>query len=145
MKCGESVSDVPDHLKPFARNSNGIISEKAYDQNNRRMHPDRPLSHDSSRVSTRTSFTPFTIETSPREKGLVCNRFQIGTCLKGNRRWSVKSYWRGKERWSEKFLCQYNQIGNAVPPLLAKAVATHLLEGVGYLRVIETELQRRMA
>ena len=42
MSCGDSVSDVPEHLKPLKRNGNGEISTKVYDQNNRRMHPDRP-------------------------------------------------------------------------------------------------------
>ena len=42
MKWGDSVSDVPKHLRPYERNSNGKISNKTYDQNNRRMHPDRP-------------------------------------------------------------------------------------------------------
>ena len=42
MKCGDTATDVPAHLGPLARNGNGVRSEKVYDQNNRRMHPDRP-------------------------------------------------------------------------------------------------------
>ncbi|MEK7254879.1 MAG: DNA cytosine methyltransferase, partial [Bacteroidota bacterium] len=41
MSWGDSISDVPDNLKPMKRNGNGAFSEKLYDQNNRRMHPDK--------------------------------------------------------------------------------------------------------
>lgn len=42
MSWGHSVSDVPEHLKPIKRNGKGEISTKVYDQNNRRMFPDKP-------------------------------------------------------------------------------------------------------
>ena len=42
MEWGHSVNNVPDKLKPFKRGKIGEISENGYDQNNRKMHPDRP-------------------------------------------------------------------------------------------------------
>jgi DNA (cytosine-5)-methyltransferase 1 len=42
MKWGQSVSDVPQHLKPYKRNGNGELAESVYDQNNRRMFPNQP-------------------------------------------------------------------------------------------------------
>ncbi|WP_242055645.1 MULTISPECIES: DNA cytosine methyltransferase [Nostocales] len=42
ISWGDSLADVPEHLKPYKRNSNGIISEKVYDQNSRRLYPHKP-------------------------------------------------------------------------------------------------------
>jgi len=39
---GESSADVPENSLPHKRNGNGELSQKAYDQNNRRMFPFKP-------------------------------------------------------------------------------------------------------
>jgi DNA (cytosine-5)-methyltransferase 1 len=129
MKCGDSVTDVPDHLKPFARNSNGLISAKAYDQNNRRMHPDRPC-HTIPAAFYANFVHPFYHRNFTPREGARLQSFPDWYVFKGKPTVVSHKLLAREERWSEKFLCQYNQIGNAVPPLLAKAVAQNLLQSI---------------
>jgi DNA (cytosine-5)-methyltransferase 1 len=130
MKAGQSVTDVPDHLKPFSRNSNGKISATAYDQNNRRMHPDRPC-HTIPAAFYANFVHPFYDRNFTPREGARLQSFPDWYVFRGKPTVVSHKLLAREERWSEKFLCQYNQIGNAVPPLLAKAVATHLLNGKG--------------
>ena len=46
MSWGDSVADVPHHLRPRRRNSNEI-AQSVYDPNNRRQHPYGPMPHHS--------------------------------------------------------------------------------------------------
>jgi DNA (cytosine-5)-methyltransferase 1 len=132
MSWGQSVSDVADHLKPLARNGNGKVSKTTYDQNNRRQHPDRVCN---------------TITASFYANFVHPHEHRNFTAREGARIQSFPDYFRflGKPtvvsrkllqregRFDENYLCQYNQIGNAVPPMMAKALALNTfkqLEGV---------------
>lgn len=136
MKCGDSVTDVPSHLKPFARNGNGVISEKTYDQNNRKMHHDRPCHTIPAAFYANFVHPFFNRNFTPRE-GARLQSFPDWYVFKGKPTVVSQKLLTREERWSEKFLCQYSQIGNAVPPLLALAVATNLKKQL--MDVLEAE------
>jgi DNA (cytosine-5)-methyltransferase 1 len=127
MKCGDTASDVPAHLGPLARNGNGIKSEKVYDQNNRRMHPDRPC-HTIPAAFYANFVHPFANRNFTPREGARLQSFPDWYAFKGKPTVVSQKLLAREERWDEKFLCQYNQIGNAVPPLLARALAANLLD-----------------
>ncbi len=130
MKSGQSVTDVPDHLKPFSRNSNGKISATTYDQNNRRMHPDRPC-HTIPAAFYANFVHPFHDRNFTPREGARLQSFPDWYVFRGKPTVVSHKLLAREERWGEKFLCQYSQIGNAVPPMLAKAVAKNLLDCKG--------------
>jgi DNA (cytosine-5)-methyltransferase 1 len=127
MKCGDTATDVPAHLGPLARNGNGVRSEKIYDQNNRRMHPDRPC-HTIPAAFYANFVHPFANRNFTPREGARLQSFPDWYAFKGKPTVVSQKLLAREERWDEKFLCQYNQIGNAVPPLLARALAANLLD-----------------
>ena len=126
MSCGQSVSDVAKHLRPLKRNGNGKISGKVYDQNNRRMHPDRPC-HTIPASFYANFVHPFQHRNFTPREGARLQSFPDGFVFKGKPTVVSHKLLAREGRTDEKHLCQYNQIGNAVPPLLAKAIARNLL------------------
>jgi DNA (cytosine-5)-methyltransferase 1 len=126
MSCGNSISDVPDHLKPFKRNGNGEFSEKLYDQNNRRMHPDRPC-HTIAASFYANFVHPFKNRNFTPREGARIQTFPDWYVFQGKPTVVSHKLLQREGRDEEKHLCQYNQIGNAVPPLLAKAIAENIL------------------
>ena len=126
MKSGESVTDAPDHLKPFARNSNGRISARTYDQNNRRMHPDRPC-HTIPAAFYANFIHPFQHRNFTPREGARIQSFPDDYVFLGKPTVVSQKLLTREGRYSERHLCQYVQIGNAVPPLLAKKIAENLL------------------
>ncbi|MCC7439518.1 MAG: DNA cytosine methyltransferase [Armatimonadetes bacterium] len=129
MSCGDSISDVPNHLKPIKRNGNGEFSEKVYDQNNRRMHPDRPC-HTIAASFYANFVHPFKNRNFTPREGARIQTFPDWFVFKGKPTVVSHKLLQREGRDEEKHLCQYNQIGNAVPPLLAKALADNLFSQI---------------
>ncbi len=125
MKCGESVSDVPDELKPYKRGSAGTISGKTYDQNNRRMHPNRPC-HTIPASFYANFVHPYKHRNFTAREGARLQTFPDWFTFHGKPTVVSGKLLEREGRHHEKFLCQYAQIGNAVPPLLARQIALNI-------------------
>ena len=129
IKWGESGMHAPPEHQTRQRGDYSAFSGKAYSQNNRRMHPDRPC---------------HTVPASFYANFVHPHKHRNFTPREGARIQSFPDWYRfcGKptvvstkllareERVEELHLCQYNQIGNAVPPLLAYHLAAHMLSQI---------------
>lgn len=125
MSCGDSISDVPPHLRPIKRNGTDF-SEKTYDQNNRRMHPDRQC-HTVPASFYANFVHPFKNRNFTAREGARIQSFPDWYVFKGKPTVVSQKLLQREGRLEEKHLGQYNQIGNAVPPLMAKAIATNII------------------
>lgn len=129
MTWGQSTSHVPDELKPHKRNSNGQISGKAYDQNNRRMFPDKPC-HTIPASFYANFVHPYKNRNFTAREGARIQSFPDKFIFKGKPTVVSRKLLAREGRFDENYLCQYNQIGNAVPPKLSRAVASNLLRQI---------------
>ena len=128
MSWGDSVSDVPHHLRPRRRNSNEIAAT-VYDQNNRRQHPHRPC-HTIPASFYANFVHPFSDRNFTAREGARIQSFPDSYVFKGKPTVVSRKLLEREGRISERHLCQYNQIGNAVPPLMAKPIAENLIQQV---------------
>lgn len=126
MSWGHSVNDVPDHLKPRRRNSDNIVID-AYDQNNRRMFPDKPC-HTLPASFYANFVHPYQHRNFTAREGARIQSFPDWYRFMGKPTVVSSKLLSREGRVEENYLCQYNQIGNAVPPILSKAIASNLLE-----------------
>ncbi len=129
MGWGDSTSNVPDHLRPLRRNSTEY-SEKTYEQNNRRMHPDRPC-HTVPASFYANFVHPYKNRNFTAREGARIQSFPDWYVFKGKPTVVSHKLLEREGRLEEKHLCQYNQIGNAVPPLMAKAIAENIINQLG--------------
>lgn len=127
IKWGESSSDVPINYSARRRSGNGELSMISYDQNNRRLHPYKP-SHTIAASFYANFIHPFQHRNLTAREGARIQSFPDNYRFLGKKTVVSHKLLHREERFNEQFLCQYNQVGNAVPPILAKAIALHLKE-----------------
>ena len=132
MTWGQSVSDIADdRLKQRKRNGNGAISNSPYDQNNRRMHPNR-ICHTITAAFYGNFVHPYKNRNFTAREGARIQSFPDTYVFLGKPTVVSKKLLVKEGRIGEAYLCQYSQIGNAVPPLMAKAIAENILQQVNF-------------
>ncbi len=116
IKFGQSVADVSQEFQQRKRGNAKIISGKTYSQNNMRPFPNKPSPTIPASFQSNFIHPHFNRNYTARE-GARLQSFPDDYIFYGKR---TTMSW-------EKHLSQYQQIGNAVPPLLAKAIATSII------------------
>jgi len=132
MSWGQSVSDITDHhLKQRKRNGNGEVSNSPYDQNNRRMHPNK-ICHTITATFYGNFVHPYKNRNFTAREGARIQSFPDNYIFLGKPTVVSKKLLMKEGRIEEAHLCQYSQIGNAVPPLMARAIANNILQQVHF-------------
>lgn len=114
---GQSVADVDVEFQQRQRGDASKISGKVFSQNNMRPFPNKPSP--TIPASFQSNFIhPYANRNYTAREGARLQSFPDSFIFKGKR---TTMSW-------EKNLSQYQQIGNAVPPLLAKAIARKIAD-----------------
>lgn len=119
---GGSVSELPDELKVRKRNGNGELSESYYSSNYRHIEPNQ-VSFTIPASFYSTFIHPFIPRNITAREAARIQSFPDWYVFKGKRTLISSKLMTKLGKDDQNHLSQYNQIGNAVPPLLAKAIA----------------------
>lgn len=114
---GQSVADVDECHQQRKRGDASKISGKVFSQNNMRPYPNKPCP--TIAASFQSNFVhPYINRNFTAREGARIQSFPDTYIFCGKR---TTMSW-------EKNISQYQQIGNAVPPLLAKAIAENMIK-----------------
>jgi len=129
ISYGQSVKDVSYEHSQRKRGNAAQVSGKVFSQNNMRPYPDRPCP--TVAASFQSNFIhPYLHRNFTAREGARIQSFPDHYIFKGKR---TTMSW-------EKHLSQYQQIGNAVPPLLAEAIAVTIRQYMGQITEIRDKL-----
>lgn len=115
IQCGQSLADVSEEHMQRKRGNADVTSGKVYAQNNMRPFGDRPSPTIAASFQSNFIHPHLNRNYTAREAARL-QSFPDTYIFEGKR---TTMSW-------EKNLSQYQQIGNAVPPLLAKAVSSRI-------------------
>lgn len=124
---GGSLLDVPAEFGQRQRNGNELDVKKRYKTNNQRLHPDK-ISNIITASFQSTFVHPNLNRNLTAREGARLQSFPDSFKFCGPRTLMSKSLLKRENREDEIGLSQYNQIGNAVPPRMAYAIAKAVLE-----------------
>ena len=125
IQWGQSVVDVPEPHRARKRSGNGEKSGVVYDSNNRRLDPGRPSFTIPAHFYS-SFIHPYQHRNITAREAARLQSFPDSYQFMGKRTVVSRRLLEQLGRHDENYLSQYNQIGNAVPPLLAKAIAEHI-------------------
>lgn len=125
IKWGRSVKHVDENYQAHQRNGNGKKSESIYEMNNKRFIPTRPAY--TIPASFYSSFIhPYQHRNITAREAARLQSFPDNYRFMGKRTVVSRKLLDKHRRYDENYLSQYNQIGNAVPPMLAKVIAERI-------------------
>jgi DNA (cytosine-5)-methyltransferase 1 len=125
VQQGSDLDDIPHDFKVRKRNGNGNISQNKFNSNYRHLK-----ASSISNTIPASFYSSFIHPTLPRNitsrEAARLQSFPDNYVFKGRRTLISKKLLQRLGKSYYERLSQYNQIGNAVPPLLSKAIASHL-------------------
>ncbi|MEM7374448.1 MAG: DNA cytosine methyltransferase [Bacteroidota bacterium] len=117
----DGIEDLPDELKVRKRNGNGVLSTSKFNLNYRYLHPDNV-----SYTIPASFYSSFVHPTIPRNittrEAARLQSFPDTYIFEGKRTLISSKLLKRQGKIDQIGLSQYNQVGNAVPPLLAKVI-----------------------
>jgi DNA (cytosine-5)-methyltransferase 1 len=126
IQLGFSESDVREELRPRQRGNPLVLSVKGYDQNSRRQDPNAVCN--TVVASSHTNFIhPFLNRNFTVRELMRIQSFPDRYIAHGKRAVLSKKLSIRKGLVDDIYLDQRSQVGNAVPPLLAAAVARKII------------------
>lgn len=124
---GVTLDKIPEELQVRKRNGNGEISNSEYNSNYRHLKPEMVAY-----TIPASFYSNFVHPKQPRNitarEAARLQSFPDNYVFKGKRTQISSSLLTQQGKENEDFLSQYNQIGNAVPPLLGKEIAIKVYE-----------------